>query len=248
MKNYLAVFFITILLLGCETDSKLTFKTEELKNNTCNACPEITVSVPKALGKVRVVETINTAINEEIIYSLKFEDSLDVHTVEKAMQSFTDSFKSFSEEFDDESLGWKAQIEGEVGFTSPFITTVILDIYTFTGGAHGYSSKTFLNFDIERNIELENYQLFKDIEGFSNYAETKFRALHTIPKEKPINATGFMFSSDTFQVSENLGFTEEGLQLVYNQYEIASYADGPITLVIPFSEANQFLKDNYQVK
>ena len=79
MRNSLAVFFVTILLLGCETDSKLTFKNKELKNKACDTCPEITISTPKALGKLRVVETINTAIDEEIIYNLKFDDSLNVN-------------------------------------------------------------------------------------------------------------------------------------------------------------------------
>ena len=50
MRNSLAVFFVTILLLGCETDSKLTFKNKELKNKACDTCPEITISTPKALG------------------------------------------------------------------------------------------------------------------------------------------------------------------------------------------------------
>ena len=248
MKNSLAVFFVTILLLGCETDSKLTFKIKELKNKACDVCPEIAISTPKALGKLRVVETINKAIDEEIIYNLKFDDSINANSIDKAMLSFTKSFKSFTEEFKDETLVWEAQTKGEVSFLNPNITTIILDTYIFTGGAHGYSSKTFLNFDIEKNIELENYQFFKNIEGFRDFAETKFRAMYTIPDKNPINTTGFMFSENIFKLPKNLGFTDKGVQLIYNQYEIASYADGSITLLIPFKEANQFLKENYQIK
>ncbi|MEO0900921.1 MAG: DUF3298 domain-containing protein, partial [Bacteroidota bacterium] len=33
-----------------------------------------------------------------------------------------------------------------------------------------------------------------------------------------------------FHLSENIGYVPEGIQLIYNQYEVASYADGPIVL------------------
>ena len=42
-----------------------------------------------------------------------------------------------------------------------------------------------------------------------------------------------MFEEDRFSLPENLGFTPGGLELLYNPYEVASYADGPISLVLP---------------
>ncbi|MEX0362627.1 MAG: RsiV family protein, partial [Allomuricauda sp.] len=114
--------------------------------------------------------------------------------------------------------------------------------YTFTGGAHGYSAVTFLNFDKIKGQETEQWELFEDEEGFVNYAETKFRIQEGIPQDANINGTGFMFEGDHFHLSENLGYTQDGIQLIYNQYEIASYADGPKILTIPFAEANKYLK------
>ena len=99
-----------------------------------------------------------------------------------------------------------------------------------------------MNFEKQNGVELENHQLFKDYIGFETIAEKLFREKERLSENDNINATGFMFNGDTFHLSESIGYTEEGIQLIYNQYEVASYADGPITLIVPFGEVNDFLK------
>jgi hypothetical protein len=247
MKNSFAFLFITIFLLACESESKLTFETIQLDNNTCNDCPEIKISIPKALDDTRIAEKINITINEELIYTLKFEDSLDVATIEEAIQSFTNSYQRFKKEFSDETVVWQAQADGVVSYESPFIVSLQLDTYIFTGGAHGYGATTFLNFDKSKSIELEIHHLFKDLEGFIDFAEEQFREAQKIPSNVSINTTGFMFSGDLFHLPENLGFTKNGIKLIYNQYEVASYADGPIELLIPYAKVNPFLKVKYKI-
>ena len=51
-----------------------------------------------------------------------------------------------------------------------------------------------------------------------------------------------MFEGDVFHLAQNMGYTQNGLQMVYNQYEVASYADGPIVLTLPYNEINLYLK------
>ena len=72
-------------------------------------------------------------------------------------------------------------------------------------------------------------------------AEAKFRSQEKIPASEPINSTGFMFDGETFYLPENIGFTQEGIQLLYNQYEVASYADGPIVLTLSYKEVKDYL-------
>src|SRR5690606_11666613 len=63
-----------------------------------------------------------------------------------------------------------------------------------------------------------------------------------IPATESINSTGFMFENDVFYLPRNIGFTDDGLLLVYERYEVASYADGPIRLTFPYPEIGRFLK------
>ena len=50
-----------------------------------------------------------------------------------------------------------------------------------------------------------------------------------------------MFERDEFYLPENIGLTENGLVLLYNQYEVASYADGAIELILPMNEVKNYL-------
>jgi len=141
----------------------------------------------------------------------------------------------------DEPNGWEAKIKGSISYEDAKFITIILDSYLFTGGAHGYTSKRFLNFDKKKGTEMENSELFKNTEDFLVFAEEMFRKKENIPKNKSINYTGFMFEQDSFYLPENIGFTKDGLKLLYNPYEVASYTDGPIELVLPHTEIKKFL-------
>jgi len=79
------------------------------------------------------------------------------------------------------------------------------------------------------------------LEGFESYAETAFRKKYEIPADVNINNTGFWFEDDKFHLPETVGFTADSLLLLYNPYEIASYAAGAVTLNIPLEEVSTFI-------
>lgn len=242
MKKPLALLLFLILSLGCENGNKLTFEPLVLEGEPCRDCPNIEIQIPRALDESRLAESVNTALEEEVISLLSFDEEEEIDEMEKAITSFTQSFKELKSRFSDETVGWEAKVDCDVVYEDNSILTLIVNTYTFTGGAHGYSSTTFLNFDKAKGVEIENWELFGDEEGFREFTEIKFREQEDIPQEGGINATGFMFDSDAFHLAENMGYTDEGIQLVYNQYEIASYADGPKILTLPFAEINKYLK------
>ncbi|WP_108245796.1 DUF3298 and DUF4163 domain-containing protein [Muricauda brasiliensis] len=241
MKKYIATILFLGALMSCQTESKLTFEPTQLLGETCADCPKIAINIPNALDDSPVSEAINRSLREEIISIMSFSEDRTIDTMDKALQSFTDSYKELKTKFPDE-IQWEATIDGEVVYEDENIVTLMLNSYSFTGGAHGYASTSYLNFDKPTGKELENAELFADYEGFEDFAEEKFRKQEEIPAGKNINATGFMFEGDSFHLSNNVGYTTEGLQLIYNQYEVASYADGPIVLVLPYNEVNPFLE------
>ncbi|MGW9684343.1 DUF3298 domain-containing protein [Flagellimonas sp. 2504JD1-5] len=242
MKKAFRLLLLFLPLLGCENDEKLTFEPIHLSNETCEGCPKIDIAIPKALDETILSNRINTALEEEIILLLSFDEEQEITTIDNAITSFTTSFKELKSKFSDETMGWEAKVESDVSYEDNDMLTLYFNAYSFTGGAHGYGSTSFLNFDKRKATELENWELFDDLEGFLKFAEIKFRIQEDIPQDDNINATGFMFERDAFHLSENVGYTKEGITLLYNQYEVASYADGPITLTIPYAEANKYLR------
>lgn len=241
MKKIIGVLFAFILVLSCESESKLTYDTLQLKGENCGSCPSIIINVPEMLDESSVAKSINRALHEEIISILSFSEDENIDNVDKAIASFTESYKELKAKFPEETL-WEAKIDGQVVYEDVNLITIKLDAYSFTGGAHGYASTSYLNFDKGQSAELENWELFSDEAGFTKFAETKFRIQEKIPQDKNINATGFMFEGDVFHLAHNIGYTPEGIQMIYNQYEVASYADGPIVLTLPYNEINLYLK------
>ena len=110
----------------------------------------------------------------------------------------------------------------------------------FTGGAHGYGSTSFFNFDPGTGETYEHRDLFTA--DFVRFAESSFRDRYDIPEGDPINSTGFWFENDTFHLPINIGITKEKVILIYNSYEIASYADGDFRFEFPLEEVAAFLK------
>ncbi len=242
MKNSYFLLLLLLMSIGCENEHKLTFAPTQLKGENCPNCPKIEINTLQALDGTGLANAINNALEEEVITSLAFDEKEEIDKVGKAIASFNRSFQELQTRFPDESVGWEAKIDVDVAYEDGDVLTLVLNTYTFTGGAHGYSSITFLNFDKIKGEETENWELFGDGESFKKFIETKFRLQEDIPQDVNINTTGFMFEGDAFHLAENIGYTEDGIQLIYNQYEIASYADGPKILTVPFTEANKYLK------
>lgn len=241
MNRLLAIFSVLALLAACQQKEALAFSPRELQNTACKDCPEVKIILPEALGKSKIANSINTALREEIIAMLIFDDSTSATSLKEAIASFENGYSQMKALYPDESIGWKAEINAEVSFEDSERISILMAAYTFTGGAHGYGATRILNFDKKKGDELERWELFHNEGNFEHFAESKFRLQEKIPSELGINGTGFMFEEDRFYLPENIGFTREGLLLHYNQYEVASYADGPVELTIPFPEVNKYL-------
>ncbi len=249
MKTRWLNLIFVLLLLGCgEEEPQLTFAPASYSGENCVQCPKVSVNIPEALGKTKIITTVNTALREEIIYLLTFDDNVEATTIDEAIASFKNGFLELRNKFPDETMGWEAKIDGTVVYDKADILTIKLDSYIFTGGAHGYGASTFLNFDKQKGIELENDELFKNVVNFQKFAEIKFREKEGIPKDKPINSTGYMFEDEIFKLPETMGFTENGLQLLYNRYEVASYSDGPVVLTLPYDEVDTYLAVDFREK
>jgi len=244
MNRILTYLFTLALIISCEDSSNIKFETLTLTNIKCNECPEVYIEVPKALGNNKLAKSINLALQEEVISKLTFDDEINAETIQEAISSFTNGYFELKNIYPDETIGWKSKINGIVTYEDDELLTIELESYIFTGGAHGYGSTNYLNFNKKRGKEMEDWELFDDKEGFEHYAESQFRLQQNIPANSSINSTGFMFEKDHFYLPENMGFTNKGLKLLYNQYEVASYADGPIELTLPYKDIQKFLSEN----
>jgi len=248
MNNKFLLFCISLItLVSCETEQPLSFTSENfsevnLPNCKETSCPEITINYFSVSGEERTSEAINSEIKNFIISSLKvMEEESNANSIEEASKNFIQTYRRDRAEFPDMAGEYVAEINVRKNLKTPEILSIEEQQYKFTGGAHGYGSTTFANFDPKTGELLQQKDLFNNVDDFKDFAETAFRKQHDISEGKSINATGFWFENETFYLPKNIGFTKENVIIIYNQYDIASYAEGPIELKIPMKEAEEFL-------
>ncbi len=232
---FLGVFLV---LFSCKKDSPLLFKDQTIEK-TENA--NIAISYPKAEGDTPIAERINKTIENflanEINMSEKAANNL---TLDEAIKGFDQEYKTFKHDFSDSTQQWEALIESEVNYESEHIICIAVNSYLDTGGAHGNSHVNFLNFDKRTGNLLKREDIIADEDAFKSIAKSYFEKA-----TKPLSddeSEQDMFFGEAFQLPENIGFNEEGVILLYNIYEIASYAQGVTEFVIPYKEATPFLK------
>ncbi|AWI24951.1 DUF3298 and DUF4163 domain-containing protein [Flavobacterium pallidum] len=237
--------FLLMLLLLASCNNELSFEQKSFAQKSslpCKSeCTQVSVNIPLAKDKPIVADSINKKVFSTMKEILMVGENQFTDTEYKGLlNSFIKAYDKMQTENPTDEFNWEAKITGKVLYQSDSIINIELKHYKFTGGAHGYSGRTSLIFDPETGKSIPNEYLFKDRNGFKDFAEKKFRAAYKIP-DGPINSTNLMFEDEEFQLPQTYFFTEKGLLLFYNVYEIASYADGPKELLIPYKEANPYL-------
>lgn len=237
---------LIFICVACSEENSVNFTERSISEHECENCPNIEIRIPEAIGNKKIAKTINEAIREEVIELLNFEEEGAIETLDDAVSNFQKEYRDITEEFPDAIVGWEARIQGKVDYYHPNLLSIVVDAYLFTGGAHGYSTTRYLNFDTQAGTQLELTDMVENEAELTRLAENIFRKKEAIDENASINSTGFMFENETFYLPENIGLSEEGMRLHYNAYEIASYADGPIEIILPMEEVRTLLKQSYQ--
>lgn len=116
--------------------------------------------------------------------------------------------------------------------------------YEYSGGAHGNYGSNFKNIDVRNKkvlalsdiMAIDTVQLTEDLKA-------RVRKLYKVGDKTPLSA--FLFSDD-LHIPENYYISNKGITFVYGIYEIASYAEGEISLFIPYSKMMTMLKPDFK--
>lgn len=248
MKSCYNAVLVLLLFTSCAKEKPFVFAEKvfsEKDFGTCKDknCPTINIHYLEATQQDEKARTINLQISRTIIDMILSyqEDTSGVLSVDSAIEYFIKDFQQHEEDFGTNFFSHDADTYMQVVYQSEELISMDLNFYFFTGGAHGYGGTLFLNFDAKTGILLSPANLFNNIKSITKIAEEKIREQYQIPKGQNINATGFWFKDDRFHLPENIGFTETDIILLYNAYEIASYAEGTISVTIPKEEIIELL-------
>lgn len=234
------LLFLTLFIYNCNTETPLKFEETLIEKKE-----PITIEViyPKLNDESSISIKINNAIEASIASQIAFfEENVESLTLNDAITQFEKRFVSFKSDFEEDATPWEVTINSEVVFQSLYVITIAVDSYTYTGGAHGNSVISFLNFDPLTGNLFTQEDLFNNSSEFSELVKQHFKIEM---ESKGINDSENFYLGEDFKLPENIGFNEEGIIFLYNPYEMMSFAEGITEFTVPYNEISQYLKINY---
>jgi len=247
LKKLLSIFSLIFLFSACEQEAEsLEFLNYSVERSADNCDPEtekcsfIDLNFPVASGTGTREKQINKEIENHLSYILGYEDEPNIASVEDIAKVFIKNYEKTKRDFPGYNTAWEATIYSDISYISDKLVSIQFNSEVFEGGAHGYSSITWLNFNPETGEIYSQDELFT--EDFKNFVEDKFRKDQGIPEGEAINSTGLFFENDEFHLPQNIGFSNTKVILYYNAYEIAAYADGPYRMEFPQTEISEYIK------
>ncbi len=127
------------------------------------------------------------------------------------------------------------------------LTVVELSSYYYpTSAAHGMTQIQYLNWDNRENRAISLKDML--VPGQQNAFDALLRQAHQVWLQSSEDAqqdpNGFV-RMWPFKPSNNVGFSDQGLLVKYNSYEIAPYSAGQPTLLIPYQQLRTVLRPAY---
>jgi len=181
-----------------------------------------------------------------------FEDSVPFKNPELLMESITsDFFESYHRAFDgvkidetDPTFNWEKKITMDICYNERNITSLKIDKYAYTGGAHGIKITQYIVCDLNENLPLmlkdimqENYEVRLNL-----LLNQKLRKMNGIKPDENLKESGFFY--DQISTSENFYINKDGIGFFYNLYQIAPYSGGTTELFLTFSELREILNQD----
>lgn len=262
MKTPVLISTIAVLLFSCSKKSPEI--TTKVNTPTTEVIHKISVSdsikvedsakITDVLtgefhAKVLVFENISDKALQDSLYA-PLNIKLDNYSKRELQKGLDAKKAAFYQEIKEMLSDWSPefkQIWGQHSAMKVFsdkndFLTVQYTADGYTGGAHGYYSEIYKAFDTKnlKTLQLKDILKAQDPQIWSRILMDNFlkndldteQAQMLLVKDIPLN--------------NNFYFDDQHLYFLYNQYEIAAYAAGPILIKVPFADIKPFLNDEFK--
>lgn len=200
---------------------------------------------PRLHGKVS--DSINNFIREKI-YAPLYGDAR-ANGLNDLLDPYFTAYKAAMQEQEadgqDYTMAWYYSRVFSVVHNNYWLFTIAHHEKSYAGGAHPNSFTNYYNFNPVTGQRLFLHSILKqgNRQKLTQIAEKKFRKKMNISPTASLEDEGFLFEDNRFYLNENFWLDDEGLHFLYNPYEVAPYAVGPINLTITYGELNGMLQD-----
>lgn len=245
LRSEIKIFCLILaaLLGGLACQRSAVFRIENIKFEKslgCKAdhrdCVELDLSYPLLKdGPKPGREKLNTEIRNFVFQQM--DDA-----IAKDAEAWAANFLADYQRDGKGTPPWSESRQVQAVANTPQVFSLLLGMDGYSGGAHGNSRVEYRSYDPKtgRRYGLGDWLKKGYEKPLQELGEKAFRKARGLSSGDNLNDFGFTFE-DGFKLNDNYAATPQGLVFYYNPYEIASYADGPTELAIPYSELKDWL-------
>ena len=255
----ISTFFFSCTSKTVKTEEKDLTKKYYLTKDTTKGWlnVDIEVEIPTQFSDSNVLKSIRATIISNLFgdeYISQPNDSLVPFFAKELLTDYRENNEPLINELDSTShysFNNEHTVSGFSLLSDKNIYAYAIERYVYMGGAHGMETKNFYNFDLKTGKIITEKDLFKDnfeselaklmkvriIEESKEYKDEK--------NSEPItDLEDTDFWTDSIKSNGNFYITDEGINYVFNPYEIAPYYMGQTEVTLPFSRLKNLLKPN----
>lgn len=157
-------------------------------------------------------------------------------------QSYVTEYEKFQKDLAIDSIdlsgsfNWEIIIKNDIVYKNKNFLSFMIENYGYTGGAHGNTNRKYFVFDLVENKLLTATDVL-DLSQCDAIIELQKASLQKAGEDLQ------NYWLDGLNCDNNFYLEETGLIFFYNQYEIASYAAGPMSIFISFDELKPYLRN-----
>jgi hypothetical protein len=203
-------------------------------------CPEIHIEYIQMTLPTSLATAVNQGIRDQLVSQLTIEGQ-EAEDIEQAAQVYLNNSQTAYPE--DSVMSETHQLEWvvTVSYQSNEVLSLRTELYEFAGGAHGFEGVLYKNFNVETGKEMILAEVCTDLKAFTAFAKAQFdtqqqELLIASPNWEVLN-----FENDAFKLSDNRGFTEKGMHLYYQAYEITAYQNEPFDFYISWEDVKEYI-------
>jgi len=253
-----SIVFISCTQKTIKTDEKDFVKKYYLSNDTSkgNLSVDIEVEIPVKFADAEVLKSIRATLVSNL-----FGDEYVPHSNDSIVQLFCSDIATeykqnnqpLLEDLDSTnrySFNNEHTLSGFSLLSDKKIYVYGIERYVDMGGAHGLETRNYYNFDLktgklitENDIFVDGYQSgLTDLLKKRIIEDSKEMKEDTKNTEPITSLEDTDFWTDSIKPNGNFYITDEGINYVFNPYEIAPYYMGQTEIMIPYSRLNKLLK------
>jgi hypothetical protein len=172
--------------------------------------------------------------------------------VERTIQSLLTDFRQtavYSPDLSFNKLGFQLNCSFGISLLTSQLASLRFAPHAYAGGAHGSTWTLPLNFSLDSFVELRLPDILADLEGGLELLSTYcIRELTAPTTDRPARDEhqvrhGAAANADNFRT---VNLSSEGLLVTFDEYRVASYAEGPSEVLVPYRVLEEALSPSLQ--